>query len=222
LATETVAAAPPDDRKRAGSTAAPGREASTAQLLDLEAQRQAFATLNVDENAKWFLENVWLRYVAWWDRRAWQAKRQHYALRGVVLVGGAATPSLIGFSIGGGLEAMQWAAWVTGLLVAIAAAAESLFRSGEVWREKRAAGELLKIDGWRFLQLLGPYRGKTHAEAFPDFAESVERLIEHEIGDYLAAAIPRRDGSEQQRDENPKPPPTPVGGAKDEAPTQTR
>ena len=45
---------------------------------------------------------------------------------------------------------VEWAAWATGLLVAVAAALEALFHWGDVWREKRSAGELLKIEGWRF------------------------------------------------------------------------
>lgn len=152
----------------------------------------------------WFLESVWLRYVAWWDDRARRARRPYRFWRSVVLIGGALTPSLIGFSIGGeSREAMQWAAWVTGLLVAFAAALESLFRWGEVWREKRAAGEMLKIEGWRFFQLIGPYRGRTHAEAFPDFAEAVGRLVEHEIGDYLVATTPRAAGGSEKDSEEP-------------------
>jgi Protein of unknown function (DUF4231) len=160
-------------------------------LLDLDELHQAFAGLELENGAKRFLESVWLRYVDWWDHRARQARRRYFALRGIVLVGGAATPSLIGFSLGTGASVVEWVAWGTGLLVAIAAAFDSLLRPGDVWREKRAAGELLKIEGWRFFQLLGSYRGKSHKEAFPEFAETVERLIEHEIGEYLAAAVPR-------------------------------
>ena len=77
------------------------------------------------------------------------------------------------------------------MLVAVSAALESLFRWGDVWRDKRGAAELLKIEGWRFFELTGSYRGRTHRDAFPDFADAVVRLVEHEIGDYLAAAVPR-------------------------------
>jgi hypothetical protein len=169
-------------------------------LLDLDEQRRLFTSLDLDEGARWFLENVWLTYLAWWGDRAQRARRQYRIWRGIVLVGGAATPSLIGFSIGGGSEVVEWAAWATGLAVAIAAALESLYRWGDIWREKRAAGERLKVEGWRFLHLTGPYRGRTHAEAFPEFAETVERFIELEIGDYLAAAIPRGTGEQDQKD----------------------
>jgi uncharacterized protein DUF4231 len=177
-----------------------GRSATPAPLLlDLDNQRQLITSLELDTRANWFLENVWLTYLAWWDDRARRARRQYRFWRAVVLVGGAATPSLIGFSIGGGSEAIEWAAWATGLAVAIAAALETLYRWGDIWREKRAAGERLKVEGWRFLHLTGPYLGRTHTEAFSEFAETVERFIEAEIGDYLAAAIPRGTN-----DKNPK------------------
>jgi hypothetical protein len=184
-ATTQAGAPPPQERdRRPGARRRP-------TLLDLDELREGFAGLELEDGAKPFLESVWLRYVDWWDYRARQARRRYYALRGIVLVGGAATPSLIGFGLGTGESVVEWVAWSTGLLVAIAAAFESLLRPGDVWREKRAAGELLKIEGWRFFQLLGSYRGKSHKEAFPEFAETVERLIEHEIGEYLAAAAPR-------------------------------
>ena len=169
-------------------------------LLDLEKQRQLITRLDLDFGAQWFLENVWLTYLDWWDDRAHRARRWYRFWRAIVLVGGAATPSLIGFSIGGGSEAVEWAAWGTGLAVAVAAALESLYRWGDIWREKRAAGELLKAEGQRFLHLIGRYRGRTHAQAFPEFAETVERFIEQEIGDYLAAAIPRATSDKDAND----------------------
>jgi hypothetical protein len=158
--------------------------------LNPDELRRAFAGLDLKDGAKQFLESVWLHYVDRWDRRARQAKRRYYALRGIVLIGGAATPSLIGFSLGTGKSVVEWVAWSTGLLVAIAAAFESLLRPGDVWREKRAASELLTIQGWRFFELLGSYEGKSHKDAFPEFAKTVGRLVEHEIGKYLAAAVP--------------------------------
>jgi hypothetical protein len=188
--------------------------ARSVRLLDIEEQRNWVEQLDLDNTAKPFLENVWLRYIAWWDERARQARRRYHLWRGIVLIGGAATPSLISFSIGGqNVESLQWAAWGTGLLVAVAAALESLFGWGDIWREKRAAGELLKLEGWRFFQLTDRYRGMTHAEAFPDFVEAVDRLIEHEIGEYLAAAVPHplggegsQDGTGKQKDKDPTTP----------------
>jgi Protein of unknown function (DUF4231) len=86
--------------------------AGSVRLLDLDEQRQWVAQLDLDDSAKRFLENVWLRYVAWWDERARQARRRYHRWRGIVLIGGAATPSLISFSIGGqNVESIQWAAW---------------------------------------------------------------------------------------------------------------
>ncbi len=56
------------------------------------------------------------------------------------------------------------------------------------------AAELLKIEGFRYFQQTGAYRGKTHADAFPDFADAVEAMIEHEIKDYIVAVQPPPGG----------------------------
>jgi hypothetical protein len=78
------------------------------------------------------------------------------------------------------------------LIVAISAGIESLFAYGDIWREKRAAAELIKIEGFRFFQLTNDYRqpDKSHADPYPVFAGKVEEIIEREIKDYVIAAKP--------------------------------
>ena len=86
----------------------------------------------------------------------------------MVVVGAAVTPSLVGFSLGGDNppDAVEWAAWASGL-PSPSPALEALFHWGDVWREKRSAGELYGVEGWRFFQLAAPYTAfKTHRQAF--------------------------------------------------------
>ena len=63
---------------------------------------------------------------------------------------------------------MRIATWVVGLVVAISAAIE-FFHYGDRWRTYRRTAELLKTEGWLFLQLSGRYsaNGSTHAAAYP-------------------------------------------------------
>ena len=83
---------------------------------------------------------------------------------------------------------------IVSFAVAISAGLESLFSSGDIWREKRAAAELLKSYGFSFFQLSGDYASfKTHQEAYPQFAMNVENLIRGEIKDYILAVNPSRD-----------------------------
>jgi uncharacterized protein DUF4231 len=93
---------------------------------------------------------------------------------------------------------IQLAAIVTGLFIAIAAGIEEIFHYGDIWREKRNAAELLKIEGWRYLQLARPYRQATHKAAYSDFAANVELLIEREIKDYMVVTQPAEKGEIQK------------------------
>lgn len=132
----------------------------------------------------------WLNYVQWWDSRAAAAKWKYFSLRSTVVIGSALLPALVSLQQLQGLEhqktALAVASIVVSLLVAIAGAIEGLFNFGEVWRHKRDAAELIKSEGFRYFQLIGPYAGATHATAYPKFAENVEKLIRQEIKEYVA------------------------------------
>jgi hypothetical protein len=146
-----------------------------------------------DKKRNEYLRARWLNYVLWWDARAAEAKCKYFALRGAVVVAGALVPALIGLR-----ELNVWGedAWVfavlailASLVVAICTGIESLFGFGNIWREKRAAAELIKIEGFRFFQLTGGYDqgDKTHADLYATFAAKVEDMIEREIKDYVVA-----------------------------------
>jgi uncharacterized protein DUF4231 len=99
--------------------------------------------------------------VRYWDQRSRKSRRKYFAYRTIVLIGGVLIPALVSLQTSNlvadnykGL--IQFAAIVTGLLIAIAAGVEEIFHYGEIWREKRKAAELLKIEGWRYFQLAGP------------------------------------------------------------------
>lgn len=85
---------------------------------------------------------------------------------------------------------------VTSLVVAICAGLEDLFSFGDIWREKRAAAELIKIEGLRFFQLAGEYNQarKTHADLYPVFVARVEDIIVSEVKDYIIAIKPKVKG----------------------------
>jgi hypothetical protein len=145
------------------------------------------------DSHKQHIKKRWLSYIVRWDNRAAECKWKHYTLRGMVVLGGVIIPALIGSAIMPTLldlkdvqiSIIHWASFGISLLVGISAALEEIFRFGEIWRDKRAAGELLNCEGWRYFQLVGKYKDKTHIDAYPDFAATVEDMIQHEIKDYL-------------------------------------
>lgn len=167
-------------------------------LVNEEELRALIDGLDLKERKKnEYLKARWLNYVLWWDSRATDAKRKYFALRGAVVIAGALIPALVGLR-----ELNVWGnqAWifavasiVASLVVAICAGLESLFSFGDIWREKRAAAELIKIEGFRFFQLTGDYKqaGKSHADLYATFAAKVEEIIEREIKDYVIAVKPK-------------------------------
>jgi hypothetical protein len=173
-------------------------------LVDIEALKAEINKLqDLDDEQKHSLENRWLHMVRYWDQRSRKSRRKYFVYRTIVLIGGVLIPTLVSLQTSNlvadkykGL--IQFAAIVTGLLIAIAAGVEEIFHYGEVWREKRKAAELLKIEGWRYFQLAGPYRKATHKVAYPDFAANVEVMIEREIKDYMVVTQPVEKGDVQK------------------------
>jgi hypothetical protein len=108
--------------------------------------------------------------------------------RAIVVGGGVSIPVLTTLSMLPNVgTTMTILTAVVGAGVAGAAAWEGVANYGDIWREKRRAAELLKVEGWQFAKLVGPYQeDKDHATAFPRFAGAVEAMIAKEIGEYLA------------------------------------
>lgn len=166
-------------------------------LVDLPKLRELVAGLDLDDaKTKDYIEARWLKYVEWWDSRASKAKNRYLALRGAVVAGGAAIPALVGLRELQQLGELGWlfaiASIIVSFVVAVSAGLESLLGYGDIWREKRAAAELIKSEGFSFFQLSGNYaQFKSHQDAYQLFAKNVEDLIRSEIKDYIIAVSPK-------------------------------
>lgn len=174
------------------------------KLVDLAELRKLMTGLELgDAKRNDYVNARWLKYVEWWDSRASSAKWKYFALRSAVVIAGALIPALVGLR-----ELHVWGdrAWIfavasviASLVVAICAGVESLFSFGDIWREKRAAAELIKSEGFSFLQLTGDYKEfETHADAFQRFAANVEGLIRSEIKEYIVA-VSQKPGSDKDK-----------------------
>ena len=170
------------------------------QLVDLKQLKSLMHGVELnDEKLNDYINARWLKYVEWWDSRAAKAKWKYYASRSGVVVGSALIPALVGLRELSQLADVAWifsvASIVVSLVVAVCGGLESLFGWGDIWREKRMAAELIKSEGFSFLQLAGGYaQYKTHQEAYKIFAQNVEDLIRHEIKDYVVAVSPKPPG----------------------------
>jgi hypothetical protein len=145
-----------------------------------------------------YLCDRWLPELDYLGKRAGSEQRWHQWFRGIVVLGGVAitaltslnltqntSPGPLGFTID---EFLSGAIFLLGLLVASSGALEGSFGWGDRWRHFRMRSELLRAEGWAFLELTGPtYRNfTTHAEAFRTFVTRAERAIQEEATEYVA------------------------------------
>lgn len=157
--------------------------------------------LDLSELQKRCLRSRWLDAVMWVERKAKQAQRLYYALRLVIIIGGVIIPALVSLDLGTDRAAdlVRWTAFGLSLLVAISAAIDGLFRFGERWRHYRLIAERLKIEGWQFFQLSGPYEGQAgHAAAHPEFAARVEEIIRSDVEQYITEVAREKPAPAEQ------------------------
>ena len=155
-----------------------------------------------------YLCDRWLPELDYLGKRARAEQRWHQGFRWVVVLGGVAitaltslnltqnaSPGPLGFTID---EVLSGAIFVLGLLVAAGGALEGSFGWGDRWRHFRSRSELLRGEGWAFLELTGStYRNfTTHGEAFRTFVSRAERAIQEEATEYVSElARPDSDSS---------------------------
>jgi len=155
-----------------------------------------------------YLCDRWLPELDYLGKRARSEQRWHQWFRWIVVLGGVAITALtslnltqnsssgpLGFTVD---EFLSGAIFLLGLLVASGGALEGSFGWGDRWRHFRSRSELLRGEGWAFLELTGStYRNfTTHAEAFRTFVNRSERAIQEEATEYVAQlARPDADSS---------------------------
>lgn len=145
------------------------------------------------------LKSRWLDQVIWMEGRANHARNRYYALRLTSIIGGILIPVSVTVSKTDSLGWFWWVATGLGVVVAMASAVEEFFHYGERWRHYRNTVELLKIEGWQFFQLSGPYRRRdSHAHAYPKFAARVEDIISYEVQAYISRVVSEREGQEEE------------------------
>ncbi len=152
-------------------------------------------SLELDDIQRQFLRSRWLDQVLWMEGRADQARRCYYALRLVAAIGGVVVPTLVSLSASGTTGSVLRGVTI-GLSLAVAAslALEELMRFGERFRHYRRTVELLKSEGWQFLQLTGPYRRRsTHHDAYPSFAGRVEGIIQPSVEVYITDVVAEKE-----------------------------
>jgi hypothetical protein len=163
----------------------------------VSALRDAVERIDLDEGGKTYLRDRWFNQVEWLSAKAGQTQRRYYSLRMITGVGSAVVASLAGAATLGATvgRVARIAVFAFGLLIAMATGIEQLFRYGERWQHYRQQAEMLKTEGWLYLQLAGPYKadGATHQTALPAFAERIEDLLKADVDTYVTAVASDRE-----------------------------
>lgn len=160
--------------------------------------------LDISDLRKEFLKNRWLDQVMWLEGRATKERDKHFKLRMVTIIGGVIVPVLVGFKIDNERFNVRLGYVALGLstLVAVSAAIEEFLLPGEKYRNYRSTAESMKIEGWQFMQLAGPYRKfRVHSDAYKIFAQRVEAYIQKDVEGFIARLEEKQEESKEDADE---------------------
>jgi hypothetical protein len=187
---------PPETDARAYAVPAKGLEGALAPLID---------ELDLSDLQRRSLRARWLDQVVWMDAAATRAHHWYHGLRLVTVVGAVLIPALISLDLRDEYGSLlRGGTFALSLVVAICAAVEEFFHFGERWRHYRQFSEELKIEGWKFLQLTGPYRrfSPSHSAAYPRFAARVEAIIERDVEVYMTDVAREEEDEEKKKDDS--------------------
>jgi hypothetical protein len=113
--------------------------------------------------------------IEWYSNKSSYCQIRYKALRLAEIVAAAFIPLLSG--MGEKVFCGPWIIGSLGVLIAIAAAAGSLFKYHENWIQYRSTSEILKYEKFLFLGRAAPYDGE---DCFPVLVQRVEAFISKE------------------------------------------
>ncbi|HEY9706521.1 MAG TPA: DUF4231 domain-containing protein [Allocoleopsis sp.] len=150
--------------------------------------------LEMSERNKTFMKSRWLDQLIWLEGKAEKLKQRFELLRITTIVGGVIIPALVSLNIDGNVAIyLRWGTFGLSQMVAISAALDGFFRDGDRHSQYRNTAETLKIEGWQFFQLSGPYdNADSHQEVYTTFADRVETIIKKDVETYIAEALQKK------------------------------
>jgi hypothetical protein len=152
------------------------------QLLE-----EAIDEAEVDERIRGYFKRRYLEYLRWLEDGSASNLVLYYALRIPAIVLAALVPALIAFDLG---TVGRVITALLGVVVAAFTAIEHFLSSGQRWRHYRGSVELMKSEGWSYLQLAGAYAShQTLDSAFPSFVTRIETLMRDEVREYVSTTI---------------------------------
>ena len=150
-----------------------------------------------------FLRNRWLDQVHFAERKADRAQWWYRRLRLITITGGVIIPALVGLNVtGSASQAIRWAVFGLGLVVALAASIEGFFHYSDRWPHYRRLAELLESEGWQFFELSGPYAGAAdHPAVYPQFPARVEEIIQRDVEVFFTSVVTGKTEQHGKKDQ---------------------
>ncbi|WP_448570135.1 DUF4231 domain-containing protein [Trichothermofontia sp.] len=174
-------------------------------------------TLDLSDLQKKAIRGRWLDQVLWMERKANQVQSYYYRLRLLNIIGGVVLTALVSLNVGdfGNNQINQsFRRWFPlslaglSLSVTLSAAIEEFFQFGTRWRHYRRTAEMLKSEGWQFLQLSGSYQQVScHKAAYPAFSTRVEQLIKQDLDVFITEVV-QEQGNDESNEPSPAVSPT--------------
>jgi len=150
---------------------------------------------------KQYLRSRWADQVLRAEGQLQRTARMHHALRLLTVLGCVCIVLLASLGLDSGrwpaaAPAVRYLTVALSLLVVTCVTMEHLYGYGDRWRQAERFAERLKSEGWRFLQLSGPYEGyRAHADGFHAFVNQVESLSQSGVEVYSVDLVRGRGGA---------------------------
>jgi hypothetical protein len=161
--------------------------------------------LDLSAREKLFIKSRWLDQLLWLEGRAKKDKEKYLRLRIITIIGGVIVPALVSLNNIDNPRLRNFIGWVTfsmSLTVAVSAAVEEFFQYGQSFTRYRNTAEGMKIEGWSFFQLSGPYEdAPNHQAAYKSFAAHVENIIKKDVEGYNAEMMKKQEKQDGEGDE---------------------
>jgi hypothetical protein len=151
-------------------------------------------------NERFYLKHRWHSQWKYYDDKASESKTTYYRLQSIVVIGSLVIPAIVSFAatiarfLAGTVGMFDETTWRIGidfitiiisLLVAGAAAIETLYKYGENWSSYRSAAEELQAEKNYYDMGAGPY--VNNPNPFATFVDRVEGIVANQNGKYFQA-----------------------------------
>ena len=152
---------------------------------------EAVAKATSDKRIQTYFTRRFLAYLRWLEDGSAINLILYYGLRIPAIVLAALVPALVALNLG---EVGRIITVILGVIVAATTAVEHFLTNGQKWRHYRASVELMKSEGWLYLELAGPYANHASLEAaFSTFVGRVETLMRDEVNEYVTTIVAERE-----------------------------